>query len=118
MKSIAELEAIRQRTLEQVNLRREHADASHVVVGMGESGIEAGAREVVKAFLAETGKQNLLNVTIAQKDGLAQGREPLVEVACPGAEKVLYEGVKPEMVERIVTEHIMGGKPVADCIAK
>ena len=119
MKSIAELEAIRLATLEQVNLRREHADATHVVIAMGTCGIAAGAKGVLKAFMAEANKLGLLNLTIAQTGCMGYcSLEPMVEVTCPSAEKVLYTKVTPDMVERIVAEHIVGGAPVEDYIAK
>lgn len=113
MKSVAELEAIRLATLDQVNLRREHADASHVVVGMGTCGIAAGAREVLKAFMAAANEHGLLNMTIAQTGCMGNcDLEPVVEVSCPGMEKVVYTKVTPEMAARIVAEHVVGGKPV------
>ena len=43
MKSLADLEAIRQRTLDKVNLRREH-EGTRISVGMATCGIAAGAR--------------------------------------------------------------------------
>jgi NADP-reducing hydrogenase subunit HndB len=36
----------------------------------------------------------------------------MVEVTLPGQDKVTYVKVKPEMVGRIVAEHIVNGKPV------
>ena len=52
MKTLAELEAIRQKTLDSVNLRREH-EGTRVVVGMATCGIAAGARPVMLAFVEE-----------------------------------------------------------------
>ena len=119
MKSVAELEAIRLATLEQVNLRREHEDAIHVVIGMGTCGIAAGAKEVLKAFMAEANAKELLKMTVAQTGCMGRcDLEPMVEVGLPGQEKVLYTKVKPEMVGRIVAEHVIGGKPVEEYIAK
>lgn len=114
MKSIADLEAIRQKTLSKVNLRREH-EGVRIVVGMSTSGIAAGARELVTAFLDELGKHELLNVVVMQ-DGSAGtcANEPVVEVLCPGKEKVTYVNVKPEMVTRIVEDHIVNGKSVVE----
>lgn len=119
MKSVAELEAIRLATLGQVNLRREHEDAIHVVIGMGTCGIAAGAKEVLKAFMAEANAKELLKMTVAQTGCMGRcDLEPMVEVGLPGQDKVLYTKVKPEMVGRIVAEHVVGGKPVEDYIAK
>lgn len=113
MKSVAELEAIRLATLEQVNLRREHEGATHVVIGMGTCGIAAGAKDVLKAFMAEANARGLLEMTVAQTGCMGNcDLEPMVEVSCPGMEKVLYTKVTPEMVGRIVAEHVVGRKPV------
>lgn len=119
MKSVAELEAIRLATLEQVNLRREHEDASHVVIGMGTCGIAAGAKDILKAFMAEANERGLMNMTVAQTGCMGNCElEPIVEVSCPGLDKVIYTHVTTEMVGRIVAEHIVGGKPVEEYIAK
>ena len=51
MKSLAELQAIRDKARGAVNLR-ENADAStRVMVGMATCGIAAGARPVLNAFV-------------------------------------------------------------------
>jgi NADP-reducing hydrogenase subunit HndB len=36
----------------------------------------------------------------------------MVDVIVPGQDKVTYVNVKPEMVGRIVAEHIVNGRPV------
>ena len=53
MKSLKELEEIKQRTLDSVNLRQDRTGGTRVVVGMGTCGIAAGARPVLLAFLEE-----------------------------------------------------------------
>lgn len=113
MKSIAELEAIRQRTLDKVLLRKEGKDAVRVVVGMATCGIAAGARPVMLSFVEELKRRNLVNVTVSQTGCIGMCRlEPMVDVIVPGQEKVTYVNVKPEMVGRIVAEHIVNGRPV------
>ena len=112
MKSFAELEAIRQKTLDKVNLRREH-EGTRIVVGMATCGIAAGARPVMLAFLDEVSKRGLLDVTVAQTGCIGMCRlEPIVEITVPGQDKVTYVRVTPDMVPRIVTEHVVNGKPV------
>lgn len=114
MKSIQELEAIRQRTLESINLRKEH-HSTRVVVGMATCGIAAGARPVLSAFMDEVGKRNLQGVTVAQTGCIGVCRlEPIVEVYKPGQEKVTYVKVTPDMAARIVTEHVVGDNPVVE----
>ncbi len=112
MKSFAELEAIRQKTLDQVNLRREH-EGTRIVVGMATCGIAAGARPVMLAFLDEVSKRGLLDVTVAQTGCIGMCRlEPMVEITLPGQDKVTYVKVTPEMVSRIVAEHVVNGRVV------
>ena len=112
MKSFAELEAIRQKTLDKVNLRREH-EGTRIVVGMATCGIAAGARPVMLAFLDEVSKRGLLDVTVSQTGCIGMCRlEPIVEITVPGQDKVTYVRVTPDMVPRIVTEHVVNGKPV------
>ena len=114
MKSIADLEKIRQKTLSAVNLRRE-SEGTRIVVGMATCGIAAGARPVMNAFIDEIGKRNMLNVVVAQTVCIGMCRyEPIVEVTLPGQEKVTYVHVKPEMVARIVSEHVVNGNPVVE----
>ena len=103
MKSLAELEAIRQRTLEKVAMRKEGDDAVRVVVGMATCGIAAGARPVMLKFLEEIQKRNLQNVTVSQTGCIGMCRlEPMLEVIMTGKEKVTYVRVNPDMVPRIV----------------
>ena len=114
MKSIADLEKIRQKTLSAVNLRHE-GKGTRIVVGMATCGIAAGARPVMTAFIDEVGKRNLLDVVVAQTGCIGMCRyEPIVEITCPGKEKVTYVHVKPEMVPRIVSEHVVNGNPVVE----
>ena len=114
MKSIADLEKIRQKTLNAVNLRRE-SEGIRVAVGMATCGIAAGARPVMTAMIDEIGKRNMLNVVVAQTGCIGMCRyEPIVEVTVPGQDKVTYINVKPEMVARIVAEHIVNGNPVVE----
>jgi len=116
MKSLAELEAIRKATQSRINLRHEDADqTTRVVVGMATCGIAAGARPVMLAFVDEINKRQLSHVTVSQTGCIGMCRlEPMVDVIVPGHEKVTYVHVKPEMVSRIVAEHIVNGRPVAE----
>lgn len=115
MKSMAELEAIRQKTLENIAMRKEVHDAARVVVGMATCGIAAGARPVMLAFMGEIAKRHLDHVTVSQTGCAGMCRlEPMVDVYVPGQEKVTYVKLTPEMVPRIVTEHIVNGRTVEE----
>ena len=115
MKSMAELEAIRQKTLENIAMRKEVHDAARVVVGMATCGIAAGARPVMLAFMDEIAKRHLDHVTVSQTGCAGMCRlEPMVDVYVPWQEKVTYVKLTPEMVPRIVTEHIVNGRAVEE----
>lgn len=115
MKSVQELEAIRKRALETVNIRRDRSTGTRVVVGMATCGIAAGARPVLLAMMDEVAKRSLSDVTVSQTGCIGVCRlEPMVEVYRPGEDKVTYVKVGPEMVSRIVAEHIVNGKPVRE----
>ncbi|MDD3920903.1 MAG: (2Fe-2S) ferredoxin domain-containing protein [Eubacteriales bacterium] len=114
MKSLEELEAIRKKTLDTINLRKEH-EGTRIVVGMATCGIAAGARPVLTAFMDEVAKRNLQNVVVAQTGCIGVCRlEPIVEVYKPDQDKVTYVKVTPDMVGRIVTEHIVNNKAVEE----
>lgn len=115
MKSLAELEAIRQKTLENIAMRKEVHDSARVVVGMATCGIAAGARPVMLAFVQEINKRKLDHVTVSQTGCVGMCRlEPMVDVYMPGQEKVTYVKLTPDMVPRIVAEHIVNGRPVLE----
>ena len=116
MKSLAELEAIRKATLSRINVRKEEkGETTRVVVGMATCGIAAGARPVMLAVVDEIQKRQLQHVTVSQTGCVGMCRlEPMVDVYVPGQEKVTYVHVKPEMVPRIVAEHVVNGRPVEE----
>ena len=115
MKTLAELEAIRAKALESIAMRKDVHDAARVVVGMATCGIAAGARPVMLQFVEEIKKRSLEHVTVSQTGCIGMCRlEPMVDVILPGQEKVTYVNIKPEMVARIVAEHIVNGRVVEE----
>ena len=116
MKSLAELQAIREKTLNRINLRKEEeSEATRVVIGMATCGIAAGARPVMLSFMDEIQKRGLQHVTVSQTGCIGMCRlEPMVDVIVPGQEKVTYVHMTPEKVGRVVAEHIVNGRPVEE----
>ena len=116
MKSLAELQAIREKTLGRINLRKEdESEVVRVVIGMATCGIAAGARPVMLAFMDEINKRGLNHVTVSQTGCIGMCRlEPMVDVIMPGQEKVTYVHMTPEKVARVVAEHIVNGRPVEE----
>ena len=113
MKTLAELQAIRDSMKDKVSLRNGTA-GMRVVVGMATCGIAAGARPVLNAFVEEVNKQGLTEkATVTQTGciGICQ-YEPVVEVFEAGKDKVPYVKMTAEKARRVVEEHIKGGKIV------
>ncbi len=115
MKSLAELQALREQMKGRVGIRHDGDSNIRVVVGMATCGIAAGARPVLAAFTDEVAKRGLTHVSVGQTGciGICQ-YEPVVEVFEPGKEKTTYVKVTPEMVPAIVSQHIVNGAPVAE----
>ena len=89
-----------------------------IKVCMGTGGMAAGGEAVLKAFktgLEEKGVAASFKQCSSGKVGCRGfcAKDVLVDVTVNG-EKTTYQYVKPEMVERILTEHVIGGNPVAD----
>ena len=113
MKSLADLQAIRERMQKTIELRDTGEDRIRVLVGMATCGIAAGARPVLNAFLEEVEKRGLSNVSVTQTGCIGVCRlEPIVEVLVPGQEKVTYVKMSPEKVPAVVSEHLVNGRVV------
>ena len=115
MKSLAELQALRDKAKGQMGIRADAPDNIRVVVGMATCGIAAGARPVLAAFNEEVAKRGLQNITVAQTGciGICQ-YEPVVEVFVPGKEKVTYVKMTPEKAVRVVVDHLVNQNPVTE----
>lgn len=114
MKSLAELQAIREQAIHQVNIRKDQ-DGYRVVVGMATCGIAAGARPVMMTMVEETQKRNLQNVAVTQTGCIGVCRlEPIVEVYAPGGDKVTYVKMTPEKAVKVVTDHLVNGSVVTE----
>ena len=115
MKSLAELQAIKEKMQGKGALREGSGD-KRVVVGMATCGIAAGARPVLNAFVEQVNAAGLAaTVTVTQTGciGICQ-YEPVVEVFEAGKEKVTYVKMTADKVARVVEEHLKGGNPVAE----
>lgn len=112
--NLEELKKIREKAQKDVELRQKQARI-RIVVGMGTSGIAAGARDVLKTFVEEVGKRNLTDVIVTQtgEKGLAS-QEPMVEVFEESKPVVVYGNMDSEKAKRVVVEHVVNGQPVSE----
>lgn len=107
--------------------RRNSQDADiEIIVGMGTSGIAAGAKITLSAFGEELEQHDLSNVRLRQTGSLGLDHaEPTVEVRMPDMPTVIYGKVDAELARKIVRKHVLGkvlindhiyDKPAADII--
>ncbi|MFH0888015.1 MAG: NADH-ubiquinone oxidoreductase-F iron-sulfur binding region domain-containing protein [Planctomycetota bacterium] len=105
LKSIADLETIRKKTLEK------YADKTIITICSGTGCRAYGAQKVSDAFAQELEKQKLTNKVILRRSG-CHGfceRGPIIVIF---PEEICYLSVKTEDVAEIISETIMGGKKI------
>lgn len=88
---------------------------------MGTGGIAAGGVEVMEAFKGQLRRKNI-RADIKKNCSMHKvgcrglcARDVLVDVI-NGKSKTTYQFIKPDMVERIVAEHVLGGIPVREWV--
>ena len=115
MKSLAELQAIKNKMADRVSVRTS-SGSTRIVVGMATCGIAAGARPVLNAFVegvSEAGLSNEVIVTQTGCIGICQ-YEPVVEVFEKDREKTTYVKMTAEKAKEVIEKHIKGGSPVSE----
>lgn len=112
MKSLEELNKIREQALKRVNLRQDSQNNYRILVGMATCGIASGARPVLKEFMHCIEKDPQA-VTVSQTGciGMCQF-EPIVEVIDKEGEKTTYFKVTADMAKEIYREHIKNGNVI------
>ncbi len=87
-----------------------------ISVGMGTCGIAAGARETFDALRAEIARRQLdIELTNVGCIGMC-AKEPLVDIQQAGGSHVLYANVQPQMVSRLIEDHVLRGEPVKEWV--
>nr|WP_177298252.1 NADH-ubiquinone oxidoreductase-F iron-sulfur binding region domain-containing protein [uncultured Blautia sp.] len=89
-----------------------------VVVGQGSCGIATGAKKTSDEFQRIAAEKNLTNVVIDKTGCIGTCYlEPIVDVYNDeGALEARYVKCTTDKVERIVEEHLLGGKPVEEYV--
>lgn len=112
--TLDELNSLRQKEVEKLKKRDIHGKSIHVVVAMGTSGIEKGAKVVLNTIADEVEKAGLDDVIITQYGSAAPNPEPVVEVYSKERGLTVYGNVSKDDAVRIVKEHIIGGNVLSD----
>ena len=114
MKSLAELEAIREQMKDKV-IPKAPGDI-RVVVGMATCGISAGARPVLNTFVEEVAGAGLAEKVMVTQTGcigICQ-YEPVVEIFEAGKDKVTYVKMDKDKAKEVVEKHLKGGQIVKE----
>jgi len=114
LKSLDDLKRVRDQAQQSLKTRMD--TGTTVTVGMGTCGIAAGARDTMHAILEELAEREIdAHVTTVGCIGQCV-KEPLVDIEQAGMPRVTYANVKPNMVPRLIEEHLVKGQPVAEWV--
>lgn len=87
-----------------------------IKIGLAACGIAAGGRKVYDALNTQL-RDKGVNVSLKRTGCMGMCyNEVLVEVSSPRNGRTFYSRVTPEKVDRIINEHLIGGKPVTEWI--
>ncbi len=96
---------------------RKTDNVTRIRVGMATCGISAGADVVSEAFKKAVKEAGLENVVVMPTGCVGRcDLEPMAEVTKPGEPPVMYIRLNEEKVNRIVQEHLVGGKVVEEYV--
>ena len=115
MKTLEELNAIRDKMKSRVSIQRDSDAGTRIVVGMATCGIAAGAAPVLEVLKEEAARITDGSVEVTQVGciGICQ-YEPVVEITRPGESKVTYVKMTAEKAKEVFEKHVLGGKPIAE----
>lgn len=109
-KSISDINDIRDKIINTTE-----NESAKIYVHMGTCGIASGAIEVLEALKKDLKANDFKSAKII-KTGCAGicSKEPLITVAMPGEEPIIYEKMDEAKVKRVVKEHVLSGKVVKE----
>ncbi|MCL0034431.1 (2Fe-2S) ferredoxin domain-containing protein [Dehalococcoidia bacterium] len=112
VKSLEDLKRIREKAQKDIRVRLK--TGTTITVGMGTCGIAAGARETMLAILEELRRREIdAHVTTVGCIGMCS-KEPLVDIEQAGHPRITYGNVHPEMVSRLIEEHLIKGNVIQE----
>lgn len=107
------LSSLREKEQRTIRARDSAQGDIHLTIGMGTSGIAAGAKETLQALMEELEKHPQLNVAVRQTGGLGlEYAEPTISVRAPNMPEIIYGKVTPDVARTIVQQHLVGKKLV------
>jgi len=114
MKSLAELNALKDEVKDSVFLKNE-GNGVRIIVGMATCGIAAGAKPVLAALEEAAKSSKIAGIAVKQAGciGICQ-YEPVIEIVEGGKEKVTYVKVDALKAKEIFNSHIINGKIIPE----
>jgi NADP-reducing hydrogenase subunit HndB len=114
MKSLEELQKIKERALQRRKLSGEGARA-RIVVAMGTTGIAVVARETMTAILRELEQRGIGDVVVTQTGSAGMSTyEPVVQVQIGESELVTYGNIDASRVPLLIEKHILDGEVITE----
>ncbi|MDF1535661.1 MAG: NADH-ubiquinone oxidoreductase-F iron-sulfur binding region domain-containing protein [bacterium] len=91
-----------------------NGNGKRVIIGMGTCGLASGANSVLARVKEELGSiEGEVEILRTGCIGMCY-QEVLMDVHIPDRARVTYHKVQPDMVPRIIREHLVDGKPVLE----
>jgi NADP-reducing hydrogenase subunit HndB len=97
-------------------IRMRTKTGTRIIVGLGTCGIAAGARETMQAIVKELQRREIdAHVTTVGCIGMCAS-EPLVDIEQADGARITYGQVKPDMIPRLIEEHLINGRVVSEWV--
>ena len=114
LNSLEDLKKLRDEAQRDIRVRLD--TGTKITVGMGTCGIAAGARETLQAIVTELQRREIdAHVTTVGCIGMCAS-EPLVDIEQADGGRITYGLVKPNMVPRLIEEHLISGRVVDEWV--
>lgn len=112
--TIEDLKRIKEKTAKEMALRMGKVN-TRINVHMGDSGIIAGAREVLTVFLEELEKSDRKDIRIGVTNSIEESTsEPNVSVEKQNESAVLYGNMNAEKARQVFKGHVLDGKVIEE----
>lgn len=112
MKSLEDLQKLRDEALRKMNIRYIKG-GFRIQVGMGTCGIASGAKQVLQGFLKEIEARNITNVAVTQVGCMGEcAYEPMAEIVDENGQSFVYCTITQSMITEIIESHIIHKQPI------
>ena len=112
--SIEDFKKLQEESRRSIRMRTK--TGTRIIVGMGTCGIAAGARQTLQAIVTELQQREIdAHVTTVGCIGMCAS-EPLVDIEQADGGRITYGRVRPDMIPRLIEEHLINGRVVNEWV--